>query len=394
MIQLFKKHKNYIFYASSIVASRGLEYFILFFSAVYLSKERYGELEFYKKLIELLAVLLAFGLPALLLTYTKSKNSKFYLTLLSLLFLILFSLIVFPVLSFFGFNYLLIPVLFHAIFFNNGIIPVFFLTSLGSRQASIYKFATSIIFYLGVFLLLKFHPSPEYAFIYINYFLIVIGILFLGFLFWNSSFSVQFFKRYFKLFICLLWSSLTLVVSNFANIMFLYTDIIIIKLISQSANSEIADYSFSLNIANMLLLIPFTLVQVDIEVIKKNIALRKKASRIFKLCLTFCLFLSLFYVLLVNTLYLDFSQTVIVFMVILFAKFFQDQSVLHGALLLVQKQFSINLKINLIILFLNIGLSYIFYLLLGIIGIALASLLSLSIRFFLLKNFSNLNKYD
>ena len=176
--------------------------------------------------------------------------------------------------------------------------------------------------------------------------------------------------------------------------MFLYADIIIIKLISQSANSEIADYSFSLNIANMLLLIPFTLVQVDIEVIKKNIALRKKASRIFKLCLTFCLFLSLFYVLLVNTLYLDFSQTVIVFMVILFAKFFQAQSVLHGALLLVQKQFSINLKINLMILFLNIGLSYIFYLLLGIIGIALASLLSLSIRFFLLKNFSNLNKYD
>ena len=117
MVKLFKKHGSYFFYASSIVASRGLEYFILFFSAIYLSKERYGELEFYKKLIELLAVLLAFGLPALLLTYTKSKNSKFYLTLLSLLFLILFSLIIFPVLSFFGYNYLLIPVLFHAIFF-------------------------------------------------------------------------------------------------------------------------------------------------------------------------------------------------------------------------------------------------------------------------------------
>ena len=143
----------------------------------------------------------------------------------------------------------------------------------------------------------------------------------------------------------------------------------------------------------MLIIIPFTMVQVDIEGIKKSIALKKKAFRIFKLCLTFCLLLSLFYILLVNTLYLDFSQTVIVFMIILFAKFFQAQSVLHGALLLVQKQFRINLMINLMVLFLNIGLSYIFYFLLGIIGIALASLLSLSIRFLLLKNFSNLKNH-
>lgn len=376
------------------MASRGLEYSVIFFSAVYLSKESYGELEFYKKLIELLAVLSAFGLPTLLLTYTKSKNSKIYLTLQSLLFIILFSLIVFPVLFFFGYYYLSVPLLFHAVFFNNGIIPVFFLTRFGSRQASTYKIVTSTFFYLGVFLLVKFHPNPEYAFIYINYFLIVIGISFLVFLFRNSSFSIQSFKRYLKLFISLLGSSLTLVVSNFANIMFLYTDIMIIKLISQSANFEIADYSFSLNIANMLILIPFTLVQVDIEVIKKHIALKEKASRIFKLSITLCLILSLFYVILVNTLYLDFSQTVNVFIVVLFAKFFQAQSVLHGALLLVQKQFSINLKVNLMVLFLNIGLSYIFYLLFGIIGIALASLLSLSIRFFLLKNFSNLNKYD
>lgn len=392
-MQLFKKHKNYIYYASSIVASRGLEYFVLFFSAILLSKESYGQLEFYKRLIELLAVLLAFGLPTLLLTYTKSKNSKIYLTLLSLLFIILFSLIVFPILCFFGYHYLSIPVLFHAVFFNNGIIPVFFLTKLGSRQASLYKLVTSTFFYFGVFLLVKFHPNPERAFIYINYFLIAIGISFLGVLFCNSSFSIQFFKRYFKLFIGLLGSSLTLVVSNFANIMFLYTDIMIIKLISQSANSEIADYSFSLNIANVLILIPFALVQVDIEVIKKNIALKKKAYRIFKLCLIFCLLLSIFYVLLVNTLFLDFSQTVTVFMVILFAKFFQAQSVLHGALLLVKKEFSTNLKINLIILFLNLGLSYIFYFLLGIVGIALASLISLSIRFFLLMNFSNFKNH-
>ena len=36
------------------------------------------ELEFYKKIIEVGANVLAFGFPALILSYTKSKESKIY----------------------------------------------------------------------------------------------------------------------------------------------------------------------------------------------------------------------------------------------------------------------------------------------------------------------------
>lgn len=50
--------------------------------------------------------------------------------------------------------------------------------------------------------------------------------------------------------------------------MFMYSDIFVITLLSTQVNKEIADYSFPLNIANALLIIPFTLVQVDIEKIK------------------------------------------------------------------------------------------------------------------------------
>ena len=169
MIVKFKPYFKYFFYASSIIISRGLEYFVLFYAALYLPKDAYGELEFYKKIIELLAVALAFGLPSLLLTYTKKKNSKVYLNILGVLFITFLATIVFPLLWAFEFQFIIIPILFHAVFFNNGVIPVFFITQLGSNKASLYKLVTSFLFYSGIFLLLLFHPEPEKAFVTINY---------------------------------------------------------------------------------------------------------------------------------------------------------------------------------------------------------------------------------
>ena len=125
MFKLLKNYRSYIFYAISIIISRGLEYFVLFYSALYLSKDTYGELEFYKKIIELLAVGFAFGLPSLLLTYTKSDDSKVYLNLLALLFVIFIAGIASPLLWVFEYQYLIIPIVFHALFFNNGVMPIF-----------------------------------------------------------------------------------------------------------------------------------------------------------------------------------------------------------------------------------------------------------------------------
>ena len=269
MIAKFKPYFKYFFYASSIIVSRGLEYFVLFYAALYLSKDAYGELEFYKKVIELLAVVLAFGLPSLLLTYTKSKNSKVYLNVLAHFFIAFMALVVFPILWIFNYQFLIIPILFHAIFFNNGVMSVFFITQLGSNKASIYKTVTSFLFYTGVFLLLLFNPEPQKAFVVVNYYLIGIGALFSIIIFRKYQIKRSLLKGYFKLFKNLLISSLSLVVSNFANVMFLYTDIMILKLISNTPNVEIANYSFALNITNMIILIPMTLVQVDIEKFKK-----------------------------------------------------------------------------------------------------------------------------
>ena len=159
MIRALYRDKKYYLYAGSITIARGLEYFVLLFSAHYLSKDVYGQLEFYKKIIELLAVGLAFGFPSLLLTYTKSNNSKVYFTILSIGFIIFFGLILTPFLWLVDYQFLLVPLIFHSIFFNNGVLPVFCLTFYGSKMASYYKAIISIFFYLGVFFLVIFTTS-------------------------------------------------------------------------------------------------------------------------------------------------------------------------------------------------------------------------------------------
>ena len=126
MFKLLKNYRSYIFYATSIIISRGLEYFVLFYSALYLSKDTYGELEFYKKIIELLAVGFAFGLPSLLLTYTKSDDSKVYLNLLALLFVIFIAGIASPLLWVFEYQYLIIPIVF-MLYFLTMVLCLFFL---------------------------------------------------------------------------------------------------------------------------------------------------------------------------------------------------------------------------------------------------------------------------
>lgn len=383
MIAKFKPYFKYFFYASSIIVSRGLEYFVLFYAALYLSKDAYGELEFYKKVIELLAVVLAFGLPSLLLTYTKSKNSKVYLNALAHFFIAFMALVVFPILWIFNYQFLIIPILFHAIFFNNGVMSVFFITQLGSNKASIYKTVTSFLFYTGVFLLLLFNPEPQKAFVVVNYYLIGIGALFSIIIFRKYQIKRSLLKGYFKLFKNLLISSLSLVVSNFANVMFLYTDIMILKLISNTPNVEIANYSFALNITNMIILIPMTLVQVDIEKFKKESHgwLQLYRKKIFIYTSAFSMLIMLGYFVLINTFYEAYKDTIILFLILFVGKIIQSNSVFLGTQVLIKKYFTENLKINLITVTFNVIASYLFYLKFGLLGIAFISVLSLAMRY-------------
>ncbi len=200
MIEFINNHKKYAAYALSVIVSRGLEYFVLFYAAFYLSKEDYGELEFYKKIIELFAVALAFGLPSLLLTYTKSDNSKTHFTFLSFVYIFLLGIIITPILYFFNYEFLLVPILFHAIFFNNGIMPVFFITKSGSNIAAIYKSSVSCVFYLGIFLLLQFSDKPNLSFVNVNYFIFPLALIFSIKLFMGQNIGYRLLLKYFSLF--------------------------------------------------------------------------------------------------------------------------------------------------------------------------------------------------
>ena len=141
-------------------------------------------------------------------------------------------------------------------------------------------------------------PNPEYSFVYVNY--ILLPPFLLGFLYFFYKRGLLKLKliKYWRLFKKLILGSFSIVISNFVNITFLYMDILIIKLLSENENVEIADYSFSLNISNALLLIPLTLVQVDIEKLKKNHkhdAILNKRIIYLSLLITLLLFLFFYY---------------------------------------------------------------------------------------------------
>jgi O-antigen/teichoic acid export membrane protein len=170
--------------------------------------------------------------------------------------------------------------------------------------------------------------------------------------------------------------------------MFLYTDIFIIKFLSDNANIEIANYSFALNIANILLIIPLTLVQVDIEKLKNNINYVSELNKkILVLVFTTTLGLICFFIILTNLFFNDYKNIFIVFLIILSAKIIQSFSPLYGSMLIIKRKFKTNLLINLSALFINILLSYILYSTFSIQGIAIASVISLLIRQLMLYKF-------
>lgn len=374
-------HKKYIFYGFSIVFTRGFEMLVLFYAAHFLSKSEYGDLEFYKKVIEVGSSFLAFGLPALIVSYTTNKQNKNYFYVLSVIFAIGLSLIVALILGWLHLLILWIPLLFYALYFTGGITQSYLLVRRNSNIVSLYKIIVSFLFYSLVFVGIRYYMVTKYAFVYPAYFLIIPCLLMSFILLYKENIQWYQLKRYDKLFIELLPSSLTLVVSNFANLMFLYTDIFIIKLLSGQPNIEIADYSFSLNIANILILIPLTLVQVDIEKLKQS---SKEVSILFRKILILVLITSVlligFYKYFTALFFTKFADTFVLFLIILTAKIFQALAPVFGTYLAIKRRYMLNLKINLFVLTLNIILSYLLFSRFGLYGVAFASLLSLFAR--------------
>lgn len=376
---------KYLLYGGAIVFTRGFELLVLFFAAHLLTKEDYGQLEYYKKVIEVGASFLAFGFPDLIMGYTRSEDSKKYFYILALIFVLILSSFALPVLYYYNLLFLLIPLLFYAIFFNGSITQNYLLVKLGSNRVAVYKMLVSVLFYgIVAWLVYRYHVKAM-AFVYPSYFLIIPYTLIIFLLLKRQQIVWQKLAKYGRLFYRLLASSFTLVVSNFANLMFLYTDIFIIKMFSEHANVQIANYSFSLNIANALMLIPLTLVQADVEKLKAS---NKEIPVLFKKILILVLiamfFLIVFYKLLITYAFERYADTFILFLIILLAKFFQALSPLFGAYLTILRKFTPNLIVNIGALLFNIVLSYILFYSNGVYGVAAASFISLSLRFIVL----------
>ena len=391
--------KSYLYYGGSIVISRGLEYFVLFFAAHYMSKDDYGELEYYKKVVEIGSNVLAFGFPALILSYTKSRESKVYFYLLSLLFVLGLG-IVFSISGLFQpiWFLLILTMLFYALFFSGGVAQSYQIVNLGSNYASVYKIVISFLFYSAVFGLIYSFQVKGLAYLYPSILLLPIALIYAYFDF--RKVKVEKFKilKYWKLFKQLLYSSFTLVVSNFANLLFLYTDIFVIKWLSESANTEIADFSFALNVAGILLIISMTLIQVDIGKLKEDASfLYKLNKKIVVLTLLASIVLTAGYWILIQHFYLNFSSTFLLFLIILIGKMCLTISNLFGTQLVILKAFNLNLYINIIFLIANIVGCYFGYQYLGLIGLAASSSVMLVLRMLVLiyfnKKFQLANKF-
>lgn len=373
---------RYLYYGGSIVVSRGLEYIVLFFAAHFLAKEDYGELEFYKKAVEIGSNILAFGFPALILSYTKSDESKIYFYWLSVFFVLGLGLLLLVAGIFYPIAILLVlTMVFYALFFSGGIAQSFQIVHLGSNFASIYKIVVSVLFYGSVLGLVYFWEIKGQAYLFPSVLLLPLALLYAYMDFRRVGIVWDKVSKYWQLFKKLLLSSFTLVVSNFANLLFLYTDILVIKWLSSSANLEIADFSFALNVAGILLIISMTLIQVDIEKLKVNAAfLHALNIKIVVLTLIVSVLLIVGYYVLITHFFEQFGATFWLFLIILTGKFCLTVSNLFGTYLVILKKFTLNLNINLVFLLANIVSCILGYQAFGLIGLAVSSSVMLALR--------------
>ena len=135
-----------------------------------------------------------------------------------------------------------------------------------------------------------------------------------------------------------------------------------------------------------------TLVQVDIERLKSDKRYVKRLNKnITYLVLLSALILIFIFYVLTGYIFTSFEDMFVLFLLILVSKIFQALSTLYGTMIVVKKRFKTNFLINIIAFVSNIILSVVLFSKLGIYGVAVASLLSISLRqIFLVKYYRNI----
>lgn len=389
-----KNYRHYIFYSSSILFGRGLEYLWFFIISYYATKEQYGTFEFYRKIIEFIAVFASFGFPALILTYAKDKNEKnnFFIAGMFLSFSI--TIITGIILFLLGIDYLIliVPILFYSIFhYSNSIYQAYNLVQKGSKYASLYKTIVSILFTISILLFFFFIEEKEFSIIYCTFPLLLLGLIYFAkdFDLGTIKHGCQSLMETIRLQYV---NGGVLFLTTVANTFFLTIDVLIIGYYSGTSTPKLAEYNFPLVLASTLLIIPMTITSVDIENYKQShskFLSSLKKNTIFTLIAS--VFVFGFYIILINSFYPDYKNTVLVFSIILVAKILQSITIPYGIYLGTKGIFIFQFKV----LLLSLGLNTIFSLLLynnyGLVGIACISFLSLLIRFiFYYKKFNKL----
>lgn len=393
IIKTFRKHTDYLYYFSSIVLGRGLEYLWFFIISYYATKKQYGEFELYKKIIEFFAVFVSLGFPALIITYARSKEQKadFFVTgfLLSVLLTLAAALLSFLL----GKNYffLIVPVLFFTIFhYSNSIYQAYNLVERGSKYASLYKGIVSIFFTASVLIFFFIIEDKELALIYCTYPLLLIGTIYF---IKNFSFQrvINSYNNIAHTLKTQLYNGSVLFLSTLVNTSLLAIDIFIISYYSGNVDGKLADYSFPLMIANILLIIPLTLTNVDVEKYKmKHLFFTESLKKNNYFTLACAVFVFVFYWVLVKYFYIDYENTIWLFSIILVGKVIQSITIPFGVYLATKGIYTYILKVLLFSLAVNIIASFFLYEKFGLIGIAFISLLCLLIRFlFYVKRYYN-----
>jgi O-antigen/teichoic acid export membrane protein len=373
---------------------RGVEYLLFFFLAYDMSQRDFGEFEFYKKVLEFGSVFAAFGTNSLILTYTRGIQVKVNFLIFSCLLSLGIVLMVSPLLYGYGYLFLAIPLIYFAQFHHaNSIIQAFGLVTYGSKNNAFYKIIVAFIF--SAFTLFFYFSITEKskALVYASYPLYGMGIMYLLFVLrrhWQFD-GILKIKTFFKLFIGQLGNMAALIAGNISNVAFLVTDIFVIRYMAKSedlALVEVAIYSFALTIASLIIIIPNTILSVDLEKMKYNLdAFDAAKQKIVKLNLIIIPIVFIGYALGVTYIYTNYNGTLMLFGLILVSKFLQILGMPYGTYLSIKRKYVLNFSINLSVMLFNIVLSIALYLYLNLLGIAIGSLVSLLIRFLLFKKY-------
>lgn len=383
-MKFIKKNINYLYYSFSILFGKGLEYLWFFIISYYATKQQYGDFELYKKIIEFASVIVSLGFPGLIITFSKNlkeKNDFFLAGIFSSIILSVFLALLFWLI---GFNYLflIIPILFFALFhYSNSIYQSYNLVVKGSRYASMYKNIVSILFSISVLGFFFFIEDKEMSIVYSSYPLLILGFIYLikDFDFGQVS-SV--FKRVKETLEEQYYNGTVIFITTIVNTSFLATDVFIISYFAGSEDTRLADYSFPLMIASAMFIIPRTLTSVDVEDYKKSHSkFKKSAKKILWLSLLAGLGLILLYLILINTAFTEYSNTLVIFFIILLAKFIQCVTGPYGVFLGTKGIFAYQLKVLLGSLAFNVLFSILVFERFDLVGIAVVSLIGILIRF-------------